>query len=85
MVVCTSDSNNRSLRLVLVKERKEGSKQVKTMKFLEVLTKEVEVVKASDDEPPIHSFFITEPEYGEDNDNYVQISEKMITVYSKTM
>ena len=55
------------------------------MRFLKNISQEITVVKKTDDEPPLHSFFITEEEYDENKDNYIQISEKMITVYNKTM
>jgi len=55
------------------------------MRFLKTLAQDLAISKQSDDEPPIHSFFITEEEYGDDRNNYVQISEKMITVYDKTL
>ena len=64
---------------------KDKSKYISNIRFLKNLKTEVTVVKKSDDEPPLHSFFINEEEYGDNKDNYVQVSEKKITVYDKTM
>ena len=74
------------MRLIIVKDRtSDGKKYISGMRFLKTLTQDITVVKKTDDEPPLHSFFITADEYGDNKDNYVQISEKMITVYNKTM
>ena len=38
-----------------------------------------------DDDPPLHSFYVTDSEYRENTDSYAQISNKMIKVYDKEM
>ena len=45
VVVCTSDSNNTSLSLVLVKVRMPASKHIKEMRFIEELTQKLKIVK----------------------------------------
>ena len=47
--------------------------------------KDLEVDTQNDDDAPIHSFYITEAEYGENMDNYAQVSNKMIKIYDKSM
>lgn len=84
VLICTSDSNDRSVRFVMIKER--GKKKViEKMRLLSNLAKDIAVVKKSDDEPPLHSFFVTEDEYGDNKDKYIQVSEKMITVYDQSL
>ena len=47
--------------------------------------KDVEIHDEDDDDPPIHSFYITDQEYGDNKDSYVQVSKKMIKIYDKSM
>ena len=47
--------------------------------------KTLEVDNVDSDDPPIHSFYITTDELGENTDSYVQISAKKIQVYNREM
>ena len=87
VVLCTSDQNNASKMFTIVKEREKDTKYITDMRL--ILTDnnvlDLEVDQADDDTAPIHSFFLTSDEYGDNVDSYVQISNKMIKVYDKSM
>ena len=88
MLVCISDANKRSTMFQILKEKDEKDyisdirllKKKKNRKDLEV-----ENDFTHDNDPPMHSFSITEAEYGDYQDNYAQVSNKMIKVYDKQM
>lgn len=85
-VICTSDKNQRSTMFTIVKERDELNfiKQVRLLKSKQN-RKDLEVDVDEDDVAPMHSFYITANDFGDNRDNYAQVSEKMIKIYDKSM
>jgi len=45
----------------------------------------IEFDAKEDDDPPIHSFYVTADEFGEQIDSYVQISRKQIKVFDRLL
>ncbi len=45
----------------------------------------IEFDATEDDDPPIHSFYVTSSEFGEQVDSYIQISYKQIKVYDRNL
>ncbi len=45
----------------------------------------IEFDSTEDDDPPIHSFYVTSGEFGEQADSYIQISSKQIKVYDRNL
>ena len=72
------------MRYIIVKKR-DKKKNIIGMHFLRSNSQDIAIVKVTDDEPPLHSFFLTSEDFGEYQDSYVQVSEKMVTVYNKNM
>ena len=72
-----------------MKDKDEGTGFIKTMRILKKVKNRKDLDMDSDtkhdDDPPLHSFYITDSEYKENTDSYAQISNKMIKVYDKEM
>lgn len=66
--MCASDVKNSSRMFAITKDKDEETKYITNMRLIvtDENTKELEVDKADDDTAPIHSFFITSDEFGED-------------------
>ena len=47
--------------------------------------KRIEFDAKEDDDPPLHSFYVTAPEFGDQVDSYVQISRKQIKVFDRLL
>lgn len=68
VVVCTSGSNEKSMMFTLTKDRKEEDNTIENMRLIlnEENIKELEVDQTEDDHTPVHSFYITSEEFGDD-------------------
>ena len=69
----------------ITKDRAPETKYIENMRLIEneENTVSLEIDKSDHDTMPIHSFFLTSDEYGDNQDSYVQVSNKMIKVYDK--
>ena len=86
-IICTSDSNKRSTLFTLVKEKDESTGFITKMRLLKKMKNrkdlEIDSEAEADYDPTLHSFYITDAEYQENQDSYAQISNKMIKIYDK--
>ena len=85
VIVCTSETTDKSTMFMIDKEREGEDKIIKRM-FLtkeDNNTNELEVDKLEEDGPPLHSFFITADEYGENMDSFIEVSKNRLTLYDQ--
>ena len=81
VIVCTTEILDKSTMFMIKKKR--VGKIVTSIDLTKNKedTKELEVDKLEEDGPPLHSFFITEEEYGDDMDSFIEVSKKRLTIY----
>lgn len=86
-VVITSDQNNASQLFALTKVRNKESNFIEGMRLITSNIKDIERLEheTQDDDPPLHSFFITQSEYGDKVDSYVQVSGKMLKIFDRDL